>query len=289
MKKYLLFLLTVFFISCSKDEPAPVPPVEEPTLVTKLIVVDTTKTAPNDTLAMTTYEYDALKRITKQTLYLYNPASQTYAYRYNFDYGYNGTETLASTMFENYPTPSVNIRWKHFFSHNAAGQLVADSSHDVTVGASTDSMVYTKIYTYTASEYQETRNDYYPVAGTTTYAAIKFQRDAGNNIVSLGDASVRSFFAYDNKINPLTKSFPVNAPYLNSVDFPCVYTNLMEQYSNFYKIFTNTYDGSGTVLSSVLTREFITIYGANNLPQTTRIRNYPATTTDKNKYIFLYQ
>lgn len=71
MKRFfLLSFVAVNLVACSKNDdpqPDPVNPDPVPTILSKLITIDTTKVAPNDTLYMSAFDYDAQGRITKQS------------------------------------------------------------------------------------------------------------------------------------------------------------------------------------------------------------------------------
>lgn len=303
MKQYfLLSVILIQLISCSKSDetPDPVGPPAVPKILYKMVGLDTTKTAPNDTLGMTIFDYDAQGRISKQVYSTYVPASGIYQFYSSFAFTYNGSDTLASTVMENLSTDistgPFTIRWKHFLTYDASGQLVADSSHDVTTsggGTGYDSSVYTIRYIPTPNGYNTMMNTYYPTSGSYPGEAKTIRTDLAGNKISEFKAGGSGFtyqFEYDNHVNPLFRTLPLNIIPMVHAAFPSgMLGGWLDQKHNFSKVYSVAYDALGNLSNPQLRIEYKIIYHENGMPSSIRPVSTPAATNDKYKQVFIYK
>src|ERR1700744_1517203 len=105
MKKIILgFALIVFIGSCKKDNSAPNnnntnnPPVNS-VLLAKYVELDTTLSAPNDTLSICYFTYDNTNRLTSETQVYFGSAHDSVEVDQNQIF-YQGTDTLMYKLYE---------------------------------------------------------------------------------------------------------------------------------------------------------------------------------------------
>jgi len=296
MKRYFLFsVILTQLIGCSKSENSlPDPdPLPVPKILSKVITVDTTKVAPNDTTNVASFDYDAQGRISKQTFY--NVTAGIQQFYSSFTFTYTGTDTLASTIMENLSSPPIAIRWKHFFTYNAANQLITDSSQRVFInGTDSDSSVSAIKYEHQSNSFSSTNYHYYPGMPTIEPASTRtIRRDLNKNIICsfpAGESGFATFIDYDNHVNPLFKLLPLNLPYNSTPHFPYfLHAPFLEQRTNIAKVYVVTYDAIGNISNQVLQKEYITIFHENGMPSTVRLKSTPASFSDKFKYVFIYK
>jgi hypothetical protein len=114
----LLASIILFATSCKKDS-APdnnVPTTNDSILLSKVVVLDTTKTAPLDTMDVSYYSYDNSKRVTVATLYGYD-GTGTIKSTEIYKYSYTGADTLPSKMLETYSDASEQINSTSFYAY----------------------------------------------------------------------------------------------------------------------------------------------------------------------------
>lgn len=176
-------LLTLILNSCQKEisiengtDPTPTPVLTDTILLKKFILLDTTLTAPNDTVSIINYSYDNLKRCTKIVA---NDLSGNINYT---ELTYNNVDTLIKTL-KTYSSNSIDST-KEFFSYNATGKMINDSLVEYT-GAT-----IAETYNYDFSQINST-NFSYIRKNSLQYAKIKqiIQSDLNGNILSERDTS----------------------------------------------------------------------------------------------------
>lgn len=303
MKYLLLTAFLLQLISCTKNNditPDPVePPEAEGVLLKNIIKIDTTLVAPNDTISRFVFEYDNAGRMIKITENAYIPATGMFnTPSYNFNFFYSGSDTIPSSMLENaiaYGTANL-FRSRRFYSYNSQGRMLTDSVMDIGLNTNTtyyDSSVYSYRYQYPATGFSTTNYSFYPDSDTTNYGLQNQAWDVNNNIIladNFTTPNTKFSFEYDNHINPLYKCFPPGNPKVDG-DYAYPFTvgiNFLPQKNNLSKIFLNTYDGGGVLISSNLVTQSIFTYKLNGLPETVRNISTPASSSNKYKYLFVY-
>jgi len=180
-----------------------------PVLLKKFVLLDPAQSAPNDTLIVSVYSYDAFNRCTSITSFDYQTLDTITAINF-----YNGADTVIRNRKVNYSGSGYD--WE-YFSYNASGQMTGDSI--VTNGAGV-----TFVY-----KYQLTGNNYDMLLmdGTNNIPILKANyqqtRNAANDIIAEKDSSFQYnqfagdyFFdvesllseSYDTHPNPFYRVYP---------------------------------------------------------------------------------
>lgn len=290
-----LFLVLMQIFGCSKDDNSPVvnpDPIDD--RIKELFYLDTTQIAPNDTLSKIVFGYDVSGRAISISTNSYSPISGLYTYNGGIVYAYSGSDTLPSkatrTLFSGIGNVTTAIN-RHFFDYDSEGRLIKDSVQRIIINPTSgyDSSVYTDRFSYASNQLIHKRNDYYPTVNASTPITYVSEKDSRGNIVKQGLANPWYFYEYDTKYNPLKRACPMNYPFIRSSEFFWInVTSHIEQNNNFLKVFNRTYDASGNMLTSNLSKEIFFIYNANGLPASSRYKTYPASIQDKYKFVYKY-
>lgn len=294
-KYFSLFVVSgLFLFACQKevsqDTTSPTSPTDnDSTVLSKYIQLDTLN-GGIDTITVSTFEYDNLKRLTKVTFisYINNLPDLTNDYERLFYY-YNGSDTL--------PYKTLDVFWDeiylkdsiiNFFTRNVNQVVIRDSSIDFFTGTNTiDTIAITSNYTIFADSIIEDQKYYNPPASIGNYAKIKHQITRTNNhitkqissryLVTSYEESFTSNFQFDDKFNPFRK-MDINYPIALNAD------------TEFYNLFQKNNLVKSTITSNVL-RSFSEIrnyiYNNLNYPKTAVIYD-PALPAEAIKAIFIY-
>ena len=275
MKKYITVFatLTLFFISCQKEisvengtNPTPTPSLTDTILLRKFIVLDTTQTAPNDTIYMYNYYYDNLKRCTLIKFNDYQNSSIGYTYNY-----YSTTDTIISSrkLINQVYSDSVI----EYFTYTVNGQMLSDSVLEYN-----SSGLHTTVY-----KYQSTNNT---ITSTITsngqpliIGKYLVTKDNSGNTISENDSSfkyISGAYMYSSNSNILntydTKSCPFYKIYPKRVvdlDYELVAVDDIPFYGFLQKNNTKTKKQTTLPTTSGLRDINVTfqyIYNSNNYP-----------------------
>lgn len=296
MKNMLAFLFAILMISCSKNERSPQNelPSDSDMLIKQLVYLDTTKTVPYDTLSLSTFEYDAAERLTKIIHHTYDPGYGIYTPTGSgISYFYNGTDTVAASCIKTevlLPSGNIIARNKHFFFYDGVKRLVTDSIIRIVTNGGYDSSVFAYHYSYAGNMVKADIYHYYPSPGYVGSANNLLEKDGRGNVIKNGMGNPWYYYEYDNHLNPLRKTAPINAPYNRSSDFFWLnVTSHIEQINNYSKIYYRTYDAAGNLTGSTLMQESIYEYNSNGFPVSSRKRIYPSSSSqEKYKWVYKY-
>jgi len=293
MKKYItIFIaLTVFIISCKKentiDSETNPTPSDSTFLIKKFIVLDTTLSAPNDTIFRYTFFYDNLKRCSS---FIAGDGIDSFAI-YNF---FNGTDTLITKRkFYDFTSGDSTV---DYLTYSPTGKILADSilEYSTTFGL-------TNFYL----NYQNTTNQNGTIIvksdGTQfEYNIFSTLRDINGNLLNVKDSlsvlngsnyvlteTANSNISYDNKINPLYKIVPnflVNVQIESSPIFTFFPFQSLPQKNNILtetKIFNPQTQGLDNFNNS-----FQYVYNSNNYPILVRVRDLVNNKYYKGIYVY---
>jgi hypothetical protein len=294
-KHFTLLLVTgLFLFACQKevsqDTTSPTSPTDnDSTVLSKYIQLDTLN-GRIDTITVSTFEYDNLKRLTKVITisYFNNLPDLTDDYDRLFYY-YNGSDTLPYKTLDVF-LDEINIRDSiiNFFTRNANQVVIRDSSIDFFTGTNTiDTIAITSNYTIFADSVIENQHYHYQATLPGIQSKFKHQLVRTNNEVTKQTSSIyrvtayeelfNSNFQFDDKFNPFRKLY-INYPIALNAD------------TEFYNLFEKNNLVNSTITSN-LTQSFSQIrnYIYNNLkyPKTSVIYD-PALPAETIKAIFIY-
>jgi hypothetical protein len=226
----IVFVCTYAFISCKKsdEDPQPTPPAPESTRMTKIFLLDTTITAPFDTINRGYFTYDSQNRPIKNESFQ-TDASGANVSHYILRYDYNGSDTLASRSIQDYtgytngvPTEFSSDTTSYAFVN---GKCTYDSSYGLN---SLGNPFYTVFnYAYAAgniinlvqrshSSGNPTTLDRQVVYQTLNGDDISFQVDSSFTIPASNSGSrIENTVTYLSNPNPFAIfSNPIRRPYL---------------------------------------------------------------------------
>ena len=219
MNKYFILsaLAIIIFTSCQKEtsiengtSPAspPIPSSNDSILLSKYIELDTTSLPTFDTLSITLFYYDNLKRNTSINLLEYqNGIVSNYQYYSVFYYSGNDTVPYKKTVITPNFLPSdpgyLNDTCYYFYTNS---KLESDSSISTSIFSPSTTV---NRYTYNANGIIH-YSTYYAGGVTTETYPIYLQRTAGN-ITSQRDTPsvslIKNFvYLYDTHPNPFSKT-----------------------------------------------------------------------------------
>ena len=293
MKYLLIPCLLLSLFSCSKSDTAPPDPIVsgEP-LLKELVFVDSTQAVPFDTLSKAVFVYDANKRLINIISYSYNPLTMLYGYRGGIDFSYSAADTVPfkslKTELAGIPV-SVTSRYHHYYFYDTQDRLIKDSVQRAIVNAAYDSSVFAYEYQYGTTVINQNKFDYYPTSSSMYLGSTYTEKDTRSNIIRQGTINPWYYYEYDSKLNPLRKTNPMKVPYIRSSDY--FWANVpshIEQFNNFKKIYSRTYDVAGNMETSTILKEIIIIYNTDGSPANSRGRSFPASSQDKYKFVYRY-
>jgi hypothetical protein len=306
----LLFTLIITLVSCQKDfeitdnvvTNVSTADTSAKILLKRFIQLDTTLTAPNDTMFIADYFYDDRKRCVRIVNYnLQDPANKDTFTVYNF---YNGTDTnisvrkVYSIREDASRTTDTLIK---VFTYNGDGSLLSDSS--TVYGQQNGAPLFYKrkrIYQPTASGILAVDFNIAP------YYKVNYviQKDANRNITYqldsafLQDVSTGVFIlkgavvntcTYDTHPNPLynvAQKIPVLNDWDNEPDFSPgggFRNNLLTQYKNVT---------AGSSMGGNIFAQYRYQYDKNGYPVIARYQEAVSPNAVPNafsKYLFIYQ
>jgi hypothetical protein len=292
--KYFTLLLVagLFLFACQKevsqDTTSPTSPTDnDSTVLSKYIELDTLN-GRIDTINVSTFEYDNLKRVTKVTTinYFNNIPNLTY----NPDklvYYYNGVDTLPYKTLYVYFDKNLRDSTINFFTRNASQVVVRDSSIDFfEERAVFDTTAITSNYTIYADSVIENQHYHNPPTLPGNQNKFKHQLIRTNNRITQQitssfyttyEESFNATFQFDDKLNPFRK-LDINYPIALNAD------------TEFYNISEKNNLVKSTITSNVLQsfseiRNYI--YNNLNYPKTAVIYN-PLQPGKAVKVIFIY-
>ena len=127
MRIIFLFFTILLVSGCSKNDHQTLP-VTEPTRLSRLVMLDTTKTAPFDTTSMTSFQYDVQGRLTKSTLWSFEPNTWVYSPTVSYNFYYSGTDSMPVRIWEDqHYNNAYPIEKTHYLFYDAAFSLIKDS------------------------------------------------------------------------------------------------------------------------------------------------------------------
>lgn len=206
MKKTIIgiIILTLFLISCQKDfsiESETTTPnqtlVEDSTLLSMYVEIDTTAPINLDTLSKAIYAYDNLKRIIKYDWVYYTNGVITSPVdlRWKNLYFYNATDTLPYKEIDS-SYEQGNITTETIYHTYLNGKIILDSSDNGTLNK----------YSYFPSKTVDTvigfNNSTPPFVRRLGYK-VSYRQFTNSNLISQKD----SLFSADYSTNPFTYSF----------------------------------------------------------------------------------
>ena len=270
MKKnlILIFASTLFLISCQKNTtpeptqtpPNPTPPtvVDDSTLLSLYVEIDTTAPLHLDTLSKAIYTYDNLKRIIKYDWVYYTNGIVTSPpeLRWTNTYSYNGTDTLPFKEL-NITNEQGTISNQTIFHTYASGKLIFDSSSTGTINK----------YNYLPTKTVDTLLNYYTTAPLLRRFGyrVTYRQTTNGNILTEKD----SVFLANNSTNPITYNF------FTVDNRTCVYDNSLNPLTKFNLLSPFPFDGSFEKLSDFESQS------VNNISDFTEVKR-SATGTSNN-------
>jgi hypothetical protein len=292
MKKYItIFIaLTVFIISCQKentiDSETNPTPSDSVFLIKKFIVLDTTLSAPNDTIFRYTFFYDNLKRCSSL---IAGDGIDSFAI-YNF---FNDNDSLITRRkFYDFTSGDSTV---DYLTYSPTGKILADSILEY------NNFGLTNFYL----NYQNTTNQngtiFVKSDGTQfEYNIFSTLRDINGSLLNVKDSlsvlngtnyvlteTANSNISYDNKINPFYKIVPnflVNVQIESSPIFTFFPFQSLPQENNILsetKIFNPQTQGLDNFNNS-----FQYVYNSNNYPIFVRVRDLVNNKYYKGIYVY---
>ena len=249
MTKLLITSLFLILISSCQKEissptgSAPIPIItNDSILISKIIGLDTTKTAPLDTVYKLLFQYDNLKRISSSLTIDYNNTGIAVDTFCNNKYFYNGTDTLPFKVNAIIDDLHTYLDTDYYQYSSPERRVIYDSSIQYDANP-----IYTYFtfqsydFTYFTNQVSQTERDYpNGVYGSTQLFKIPVNKISGNIVsqrdtTSGGDVEVFNS-TYDNKLNPLNR-FNFGAPIIHfGSDFFTTDYLLIDQVNNITEI-----------------------------------------------------
>ena len=295
MKKYLLLLGLVpcLLISCQKEISSPIltpiPPVVagDSTLIRLIVGLDTTKSAPFDTVYKSTLYYDNLKRTSNYYLMDFNNTGVVVDTFVNTKYLYAGTDTLPfksttithdasiymDTDYLTFSAPPRNLIYDSTLNKDT-NPSYPDINGDVRKYSYHPNSISLSDLTYTNGIYQ----------GITTYSV--WQTKSNGNVISQIDTLpygvIENFSqTFDTKPNPLNLHFQEPNLFFGT-DYLIV-----PSVNNCTEMNSTSTDNSGTV--QVQHYKYFYSYNSLGYPIEARVLNVGSTTPrpiNKIKYFY---
>lgn len=220
MRTLFAFLVPVLvvLVSCQPElntapgDNIPVPPGNDSILLSELVYLDTTRTAPNDTVDVTIYRYNSQKQVSYTEYYHFNNGVRDYALKTSFFY--NGTDTApykkTAVSYSGNP-PYISATEHSFYQYNAQGITIYDSiaitnTSSYFIKDSFSLIAPDHIRRYTVDNYFTPPGPYYTdyfyvFSGENIVTQVT--RDTPSGHLPTHDSMVAT---YDNHPNPIRKA-----------------------------------------------------------------------------------
>jgi hypothetical protein len=304
--KTILIISTILIFSCKKQENVEIVSPTDSTsndniLVNRIIKLDTTKIAPLDTVQITNFTYDNLKRLIKIRItgYPVLNANNDTSYSNNATLLYNGNDTIPYKSLNQYQEGLYKANVTAFFSISPT--LRYDSSIQVPLSPTFNNSTNVKKIVFNGNSANVYSKRYSTNSISADTIISTFTKQNGNYLTqnnigvnTIGTNSIVNFTAvYDNKNNPLMRlgfllNNEINIYYYEVDPFAYGKNNNVTEINNTQ---INQNAPSGTIPSRVNYKYFYT-YDSNNYPTEVRIQkvNVVGTTisdkTNKIKYYY---
>ncbi len=220
----ILMISVIVLFSCKKQDSTeiitPTPTLEDNILISKIVQLDTTKVAPLDTLQITNFTYDNLKRLSKIriTYYPLLTANSDTGFSSNVTLFYNGSDTVLYKTINQYQEYTYKATITSFFSFSAT--MLYDSTIRVSIS---------------------------PLSGTTTY--IKKTIFNNNTATVYNKNYYTNGIQYDTILSTFTKqnsnytsqnNIRVNTPSGNEIsNFSCIYDNKNNPFNKLFSFYNS--------------------------------------------------
>jgi hypothetical protein len=221
MNKIFTFisLLTILLTSCQKEVSVdngttPTPTTNDSIYIKKVIALDTTKNAPFDTVYVTTYSYDNLKRVISNFYFEYNNTGHidTSNFYYNVGKYYTGTDTLPFREITFTKEGNYAIRNTNYLTYsNTTSALIKDSTiviEQSIIPTTSDTSIIVNKYVRQNNLIQRIEKTIYPNSTPNIDTFVYSLMKQNGNITSQQDnyyGSNTFTCSYDTKINPLAR------------------------------------------------------------------------------------
>ncbi len=221
--KQLIFsslVITILFCACGKDSNDildPVAPVTNDSIyLSKVIALDTTKTAPFDTVYLAYYTYNNHKLLSHDFFEFASTGAATEST--SNDFFYNGTDSMPFKLIQTELLPLPVETYTHFFTYQPGTR---NHTEDSIVHENAETLVVKRIFT---GDSFESYTDLYTSSGQSHngpfYTTIVKQN---GNIVSQKDTingivAEQYTCSYDNHPNPF-----YNISWYNNTRIPSIY------------------------------------------------------------------
>lgn len=214
----LLIVAAFLFTACQKqlgiEGLTPAPPVkDDSTLLSVYIELDTTSSAPYDTLSKTFFYYDNAKRNTGiDLIYYINGAASNYQYKSRFIY--NGSDTMpAKKTVNSLLLPDTDPNYYNDVCNYtySNGRLIYDSTV-FTSSTSVPRLAFVNKYTYSAGRIRNDISYYFFSTSAIDKSTEYIYPEVNNgNIVKQADTTSLGLtrehsFEYDNHPNPFKQT-----------------------------------------------------------------------------------
>jgi hypothetical protein len=289
LRLFTIFALLSLLISCQKENgtnPVPPPTTNDSILVNKIIGLDTSQTAPFDTIYKLYINYDNFKRAKNLFVILYNNTGFIVDTITNRKFSYNSTDTLPNIVTTISHDINESFDTSYYYYATSSANIIYDSTiyNDIT---SPSIQTTVSKYAYTANTISETSLSYTNHVLQSTDFYRYYITKQNNNITTQIDTSDNeartSTMLYDNNPNPLQKIFdPV--PYFgvynddllyfgsrNLIEFKTIAKDLTNNNVQVYQHFKYSY-----------------IYNQWNRPVSAKIENLNNNSISLNKINYYY-
>jgi hypothetical protein len=225
----LVICLPLVIISCQKEVHFP-PIVLNQVPVKKIVHLDTTLTAPNDTIEIAGYRYDSTGRVLYGYLYSkFNPGVFDTSLRIYYTYTGNSTQPDRVVKIQ-YDLGHIILSYDtSFLSYNSEGYVVKDSAinHDPL----STPVYYSYNYSLSGSDVILTTKTYGPdpngigIPSTRVYHQARASNDISTQLDTTGPYRTNYVSVFDQKNNPLYFSIPVHYLVYDPLDYVMDNTN----------------------------------------------------------------
>lgn len=257
----VLLVVSFFMVAgCSKNqEPGKPRGSSSGVLVKKFVLLDTTRTAPNDTLRVIYFTYDNSDRLTKVSTIYYNWTGAPDTTSFNQPYWstrsfyYNGTDTMPFKTI-NARRSNVGFAWiikdTSYRKYDAASRLISDSSYtygyisgNINPGSfGSNFMSYTYGAQYVVRKlYTITHNgaplEVDSVLQSAANGNVYYQKDPRPVSPNFGyTLHPTCNFIFDNHPNPMNKNGAFTEPIYNSYNDFGIGVNFENQKNNYTSV-----------------------------------------------------
>ena len=281
----MVILLVVFFSSCQReiDWELENQLESDSTLLNKLVLLDTTLSAPFDSIEYLIAKYDLKKRPIEVQYLIRNGLILDTGYIINNYFSGNDTMPYKAIVTDH----QMDVSTTSFLIYNSSGKLIADSSIERFFG---DSAIITNKYIYQSSrlcvEYNYRNSNGLSSSGTNCF----YQTFTGSNLLEQKDTSdltgigyaISLLYQFNNTLNPLRKlGFGQNLYYHGE-------ETLIENTSkyNFLDIYTKREELNPPSIIDIDHYRYSYQYNNYGLPTVAWEREVDNGTVDK--YVFFY-